>query len=214
MTSPSPVVVIGAGGHAKVVVAALGRLGRSVAGLVDASPEARGRTVLGAIVLGDDRWLLSQDRDGVELVLGVGSVGVPVLRRVLFDDFRAAGFRFATLIDPAALVGPECILGEGVQVMAGAVVQPCVELAANVLVNTGARVDHDCRIGAHSHLAPGTVLSGGVRVGEMCHLGTGAVAIQGMEIGDRVVVGAGSVVVGHLPAGVTVMGNPARERMT
>lgn len=213
MTVPCPVVVVGAGGHAKVVVGALGRLGRHVAGLVDSSPEARDRTVLGVPVLGDDQWLLSQEREGVELVLGIASVGLPALRRKLFENFKTAGFRFATLIDPTAVIGPECIFGEGVQVMAGSVLQPCIDLAANSLINTGVRIDHDCCIGAHSHLAPGTVLSGGVKVGEMCHLGTGTVVIQGVTIGDRTVAGGGSVVVGDLSAGMTVMGNPARERM-
>ena len=207
-----PVIVIGAGGHAKVVVATLLRLGRTILGLADAEPERSGTTVLGVPVRGDDAWVLSHPAGSVDLALGLASVGLPKGRRAVFERFSAAGYRFATLVDPSAVIGPEVTLGEGAQVMAGAVVQPSTTLGVNALVNTGAAIDHDCVVGDHCHRAPGCVVSGFTRIGAGSHLGTGAVVIQGIVIGAGVVVAAGAVVVEAVADGAVVMGNPARAR--
>jgi UDP-perosamine 4-acetyltransferase len=198
-----PVGIVGAGDHARVALSALRALGVAVAGWCG---EVR-RAEAGDPPLLAEGALLARAREGVELVNGVGSVERPTARRAAFERYAAAGFRFRTLVHPAAFVAAEARLGEGAQVMASAAVQ-----AGDALINTGARIDHDCRIGAHCHVATGAVLSGAVELGEGCHVGAGAVLIQYVRVGAGALIGAGAVVVRDVPAGATALGVPARPR--
>ncbi|CAA7613610.1 Sugar O-acyltransferase, sialic acid O-acetyltransferase NeuD family [Candidatus Terasakiella magnetica] len=205
------VIILGAGGHAKVLLAALARMGQNVAGLVDGNPGLpQDGYCMGLPILGDDTWLLSRPVESVRLVNGLGSTGPTAARTGLYQRFKAAGFAFLTVLDPESRVEPDCCLGEGAQVLKGVLIQPGVRIGANTIVNTGAIIDHDCTIGENSHIASGAVLSGGVWVGMGCHVGAGAVVRQGIELGEGAVVGAGGVVVSRVPAGAVVYGNPAR----
>jgi len=116
------------------------------------------------------------------------------LRARLFNTFNAKGYRFKTLVDPTAFIAADVELSDGVQVMAGVIIQAGTKIAENTIVNSGAIVEHDCRIGRHVHIAPGAVLSGTVDVGDGVHVGTGATIIQGISIGAGSIIGAGSVV--------------------
>jgi UDP-perosamine 4-acetyltransferase len=210
-TSLPPVIVLGAGGHAAVVIGSLTRLGRRILGLADQDPARKGSYRLGVEVCGDDAWVLSHSPDEVELALGIASVGRTAIRQKIFQRFDALGFRFATLVDPTSIVGAQVSMADGVQVMAGAVLQPSSVLGRNVIVNTRAVVEHDCRLEDHCHVAPGAVVCGGVTIGVGAHVGAGAVVIQGIHIGSNAVVGAGAVVIADVPDGMLVLGNPARE---
>lgn len=206
-----PVIVIGGGGHAKVLIEALRRSGIEVLGLTDPDPKGAARRIPGVPVLGDDGALAAHPPGTVELVNGVGSTGDTGPRRAVFERWRERGYGFATVVHPSAVVAPDAALAEGAQVMAGAVIQPGVSVGADAIVNTGAVVDHDCAIGEHAHIAPGAVLSGGVTVGAGAHVGTGAAVVQGVEIGAGAVVAAGAAVVGPVAPGATVAGVPARK---
>lgn len=205
-----PVVVLGAGGHAKVLIAALRRLGAEIVGATDADPKRKGTMVADVPVLGDDSTLSAHAPDGVLLVNGLGTTKSTDARRGLYERFAERGYRFAAVLDPLAVIAGEVEIGAGAQVLAGAVIQPGVRLGDNAIVNTRAVVDHDCRIGAHVHVAPGATLSGGVRVGVGAHIGTGASVIHETRIGAGAVVGAGAAVVADVPDGATVVGVPAR----
>jgi UDP-perosamine 4-acetyltransferase len=207
-----PVIVIGAGGHAKVAIEALKLRRRPVLGIVDADPSQTGRTILGVPVIGDDGKVFGRDPAMVLLVNGIGSVGSAERRRAVYRRFRDAGFRFGTVVHPSAVIASDAVLEEGAQVMAGAVIQPGCRIGENAIVNTRASVDHDCDVGDHAHLAPGAVLSGSVQVGEGAHVGTGASVIQGIRIGRNSVVGAGAVVVRDVPDDSVVYGVPAKGK--
>jgi sugar O-acyltransferase (sialic acid O-acetyltransferase NeuD family) len=204
-----PVIVVGGSGHAKVLVSTLLLQHRKVLGFVDLKPSLP--PLLDIAHLGDDGAAFLYPPDQVRLVNGVGSIGSTILRRAVYEKFRERHYVFETVIHPSAIIAPEVHIEDGVQVMAGVVVQPGSSLAANVIINTGARVDHDCSIDAHAHIAPGVTLSGHVRIGKGAHIGTGASIIQGIKVGAASIVGAGAVVVGDVPAGVTVVGVPARS---
>lgn len=213
-TGEKPFIILGGGGHAKVVASMLRQLGKSVLGYTDPNP----KTILDGQTeyLGTDDILATYDSDDVHYVIGLGSIGPVDARRRLFmeqQDRGASqqdrGASFPALVHPFATVAPEATLGAGSQVMAGAVVQAGATIQQNVLVNTGATVDHDCTVGAHTHIAPGCTLSGSVTVEEKVHIGTGATIIQGCAIGKRSVVGAGAVVLEDVEADVTVVGVPA-----
>lgn len=205
------VIVIGAGGHAGVVVDLLLRLERHVVAMLDPDTQWHGRAVMGIPVVGGDSELTRWSPTEVELALGVGSVRPTTLREALFSAMRAQGYSFTTLVHPWTAIGLGVTLGEGVQVMAGAVLQTGASIADNTIINTHASVDHECRIGSHVHIAPGATLSGGVHVGDGAHIGAGAVVLQGLTVGAGSLVGAGALVNRDVPPYTTVYGVPARE---
>jgi UDP-perosamine 4-acetyltransferase len=205
-----PVLVLGGGGHAKVLIEALRAMSVAVTGIADPDPELHGVTILGVTVLGGDEVVCGFTPYEILLVNALGSVGLPVARQKSFEYFKREGYVFATVIHPAAVIASDVELGEGVQVMAGAIIQPGSRVGCNVIINTSASVDHDCVIGDHVHLAPGVTLSGGVEIGEGTHVGTAAVVIQGIHLGSHCLVAAGSVVVRDVADGSTVKGVPAR----
>lgn len=205
-----PVIILGAGGHAKVLIDILLLRAALIAGIVAPEAEKQGTSILGIPVIGNDDVALAQGPGAIMLVNGVGSVKEPALRKHLFDTFKARGFTFAGVLHPSAVIAGDVLLAEGVQVMAGAVIQPGCSIGRNAIINTRASVDHDCTISDHVHVAPGATLSGNVVVGEHVHIGAGATVLQGVRIGKNSVIGAGAVVLQDVPEGVLVVGVPGR----
>lgn len=197
-----PVVIIGAGGHARVVIDTLRRLQRSIHGVLDPAL-APGTLAHGALVLGDDDWLSGAHIEDFELVNGLGLLpSRPSLRMQSFVRAKAMGFGFASVVHPGAIFADEVWIEEGAQIMAGAVLQPGVTVGPNALVNTRVTLDHDCLVGAHAHIGPGAVLCGEVKVGVRAFVGAGAVIIQGVSIGAGAQIAAGATVTRDIPASV------------
>ena len=188
-----PVIVLGAGGHASVLVDMLRSQGVVPIALV-APAAGTLRAALADIPLWHDEEILTHHPDEVVLVNGIGSLPGNPLRATLFARYRALGYRFASVVSAQAMVSAYAVLEEGAQVMAGAIIQAGAQIGANSIINTGAIVDHDCWIGGNNHIAPGAVLSGGVSTGDAVHIGTGAMLIQNIKIGSHTVVGAGATV--------------------
>jgi UDP-perosamine 4-acetyltransferase len=206
-----PVIGLGAGGHAKVVIDILRNAGiYEPVGLLDSRAEMWGRSWCGVPVLGGDDLLRAGESPASHFFLGLGSTGAAPARVRLHQRAMAAGFQAASAIHPRAVVAGSAQLGGGPTIMAGAIINPDVRLGDNVIVNTGAIIEHDCRIGDHVHVAPGARLAGDVRVGSGAHIGIGATVLQGIRIGSASIVGAGAVVVRDVPDGVVVAGVPAR----
>lgn len=204
---PERLIVIGGGGHASVVCAALRQL--LVNSIEIADPAKIGTTLWGLAVVGGDDWVLAQNPAEVALVNAIGSTTVPDARAVVFQRFKAVGFDFVTLVHPSAILDESVSLGEGAQIMAGSVIQAGVTIGANVLVNTGARIDHDSVISPNCHVAPGVTICGGVQVGQGSHVGAGSTVVQSRKVGSGCLIAAGSVVVRDVPDGAMVRGNPA-----
>lgn len=189
-----PVIILGGGGHARVLIDLLRLTGVPILGLIYPTESAMKLEVNGYRWLGDDEAVLQHSPSGVELVNGLGTIDVSPKRRQIFESFKHKGYVFMTLVHPSAVVAPDVSLSEGAQIMAGVVIQTGTVIGENTIINTRASVDHDCKIGSHVHIAPGVILSGGVHVGNGCHLGTGAVVIQGIRIKDTTFIKAGSLV--------------------
>lgn len=184
---------------------------RPVVGVTSRVLSSPGELFCGLPVLGGDEVLAGFSPERVELVNGVGFAIEARLRVDVFTRGQSAGFRFATLVHPAATVAAGVELGEGAQIMAGAVVQPGTVVGANVIINTRASVDHDCHIGAHAHVAPGATLCGRVAIGEGSLVGAGATLMPGVNVGCGCTVGAGALCREDVPDGVLVAGIPARR---
>jgi len=199
-----PLLVIGGGGHAKVLIDTLLIQSQSILGFTDIDPGCP--QIQTAYCLGGDEVISEYPTDTVKLVNGLGSVGNTEKRRTVFEKFREMGYSFACVIHPASVIAGDVSLSEGVQVMAGAIIQAGSSIGENVIINTKASVDHDCIIGDHVHLAPGVTLSGGVQVEDGVHIGTGATVIQGIRIGRNSIIGAGTLVLKDVQAGTKVLG--------
>jgi sugar O-acyltransferase (sialic acid O-acetyltransferase NeuD family) len=208
----TPVIGIGAGGHAKVVIEILRLVGGyDFVGLLDANPETWGTRLMGVGVLGDDVLLAKLYQEGVRCVfIGKGAVGDTGTRKRLYQEAQRLGFEVVRAVHPQAIVSSSAEIGNGPTVMAGAVINAAAHIGDNVIINTGAIVEHDCVVESHVHVATGARLAGGVRVGEGAHIGMGASIKQGITISRQAIVGAGAVVVRDVPDGMTVAGVPAK----
>lgn len=210
MSQALPDYIIGAGGHAKVVIDILLKMGRKPAGVTDSDPSRIGETILGIPVIGDDNMLYDFLPSEINLVLGIGAIKAKSPRRKICAAFIAKGYHFGTIIHPSAIIGHEVVIDDGAQIMSGVVIHPGAHIGSGAIINTGACIDHDCVIGAYSHIAPGVTLSGNTRIGEEAHIGTGASIIQNITIGDGALVAAGACVVKDVEPGTRVAGVPAK----
>lgn len=210
-TIPRRLVVVGAGGHAKVVIEAIRAVGLwEIVGLIDPSPAAK--SALGIPVLGGDEVLPALLDDGVSVA--VIALGRNALREQLGRRMHQMGFDLPTIVHPSALVSPSATLGAGVVVMARAVVGTEAIVSDFAIVNTGAVLDHDNVIGVAAHVAPGCALAGNVSVGDRSLVGVGSSVRPEVRIGVDAVIGAGSAVVTDVPDGAVVGGAPARNLPT
>ncbi len=200
------ILVLGAGGHGKVVADILMSQGLLVIGFLDDDPTFWGQIRLDLPVLGAIDTYASYTPDG--LVMGVGDN--KTRRRVVERLGAQASPLWMQAVHPRAIVARSVRLGQDVVIAAGAVINPDAAVGDHVIVNTGATVDHDCIVDDYAHIAPGAHLSGDVRVGEGVLVGIGGSVAPGKSIGDWAVVGAGAVVVRDVPGGVTAIGVPAR----
>lgn len=208
-----PVVILGGGGHARVLMEALSRQSISLLGVADMNKPAWLPEGVGW--LGDDEAVLNLDRNSIRLINGLGSVQSTGARGELYERFSKMGFRFASVIHPAAMLSRQCLqLGEGVQVLAGAVINSHSDIGNNVLINSGSIIEHDCRIGAHTHVASGATVCGGCDVGEGVHIGAGSTIIQGIRIGAGAIIAAGSVVIKDVKSMTMVAGVPGELKRT
>ncbi len=197
MTNPGRLIILGAGGHAKVVAELARAIGWHVTGFL-APADERGEENLGAPILGDGVDLLA-DSSWLEQNDLFPAIGKGDIRWREFIRLAAAGARVPSLIHPAAVVSPSAQIDAGAVIMAGAILQADCVIGSAAIINTGAQVDHDCRIGAGAMIAPGAVLCGNVHVGDHAFIGAGAVIVPDIRVGRSAFVGAGTVVATHLP---------------
>lgn len=204
---PEAVVVIGSGGHAKVVIELLRAQGKYQ--ILGCTGLAETGFVLGDIpVLGTDTVLPAVLAKGVRNAFV--AIGDNHLRLRLLAQVSEMGFELINAVSPNAVVSPSATLGRGIAIMAGAVINAAAQIGDGAIINTNAGVDHDCNIGNGVHIGPGSALAGNVKVERESFLGIGTCVLPGVRIGNRVIIAAGSVVIRDIPDDVTAMGVPAR----
>lgn len=205
---PIGVVMIGAGGHARVCLEAL-RDNRDLHVVGAVSTYGTGVDGLQVEVLG-------RDEDLRNIAAGEGAthafvaIGGNSARMAAVQRCREASLQLANAVSRFAMVSFSAVVGDAVAMLPGAVINAAAQIGDGVIVNTTASVDHDCLIGDGVHIGPGAVLAGGVTVGAGAFVGMGARVLPGVSIGANAVVGAGAVVMVDVAEGVTVVGVPAR----
>lgn len=188
------IVVIGGGGHAKVVASIVKKLGTfEILGYTD--NKDRG-PLLSMPYLGTDEMLprLKEQYSRLSAVLGIGYLGEGDVRERLVEKLRTIGVTIPAIISPQAIINEEVETREGTVVMDGVVVNSGTRIGKYVIINTCASIDHDCEIGDFTHIAPGVTLSGGVKIGARSLVGVGATVVQYKIVGDQCIIGAGAVV--------------------
>lgn len=194
------VILLGASGHAKVVIELFAGAGRyRVAGCLDVVASG---DVLGVPILGADDLLPTLHAKGIRHAFV--AVGSNVLRSRLTARVRALGYELANAISPDAVISPSAVLGTGIAVMSGVRVNACAQIGDGVIINTSASIDHDCVVGDFAHCGPGVHLAGNVRIGEGALLGVGVSAIPSVAVGAWAIVGAGGAIVRDVPRGRSV----------
>ena len=204
-------LLIGGGGHCKVVISQLKKLTElEIVGIVD-NYKPIGSLVSGIKVIGEDEDLKNFYEKGINYALiTVGSVRDDLKRAKLFEIVRKIGYKFSVVISPGALVDTSCIIKEGTVIMPGSIINVDSSIGKNCIINSGAIIEHGCKIGNHCHIAPGVHLSGEVEIGDLSFIGIGSTVIQGIKIGKNVTIGAGSVVTNDVSDNAVVAGNPAK----
>jgi sugar O-acyltransferase (sialic acid O-acetyltransferase NeuD family) len=205
-------VVLGAGGHAKVVIDALMESGAAIVDcIIDADIRRWGTDLWGIPIIGGEEQLADLPGMGVtHFVIGVGTVGNFSPRINLCRLGVAHHLIPLRVIHPSAVCSPRAKILAGTVVFAGSIINADASIGEYAIINTGAIVEHDCLIGDHSHVATGAKLAGNVYVGQAVMIGAGAVIKQGVSIGDGALVGAGAVVIKDVEPGSAVAGVPAK----
>ena len=204
-------VVVGGGGHAKVLISVLKKTRTfELAGYTD-TRDAGG--LLGVPYLGTDSVLeeMITTNPSCFAVIGVGKVGLNDNRMQIFARLVEMGFRLTAVISPHAVVNEEATVGDGTVVFDGVVINTGSRIGRAAIINTNSTIEHDCGIGDNVHVAPGASLSGGVQVGDNCMIGTGVGVIQGIRICCDCLIGAGAVVVKDITVSGVYVGNPAKK---
>lgn len=188
------VIIIGAGGHARVIADIVTAAGDRVLGHLDDNAPALGKV-----------------KDYVNypnahFIIGIGSAAVR--QRIAR---QMAGVQWYTAIHPTAVIGSGVTIREGTAVMAHAVMNAGASIGAHCIVNTGAIVEHDNQIGDFAHISVGAKLAGTVTVGESSWIGIGAVVSNNLSICGGCMIGAGAVVVKSITEPGTYVGVPARR---
>tara|TARA_B100000945_G_C20313756_1_gene564108 strand:- start:257 stop:886 length:630 start_codon:yes stop_codon:yes gene_type:complete len=197
-----PVIIFGAGGHSSVLINVLKKLNREILGIIDPALDENSE-FLGIPTI--DEKSFSDDPKNIEIVNAIGSMPGKNNRKKLTIKLREQGYSFASVIDPSAVIGMNVNLEEGVQILAGVIIQPNVSIGYDTIVNTAVSIDHDCKISSDCHIAPGVIMSGNVNIGSNCHIGTGSVILNNITINRNSLIAGGSTVFEDVKEGATLI---------
>jgi len=201
------IIIIGGGGHSKVVISILKKIGRyKIIGYTDIKDKG---PILGVKYIGNDE-------DATQFNVFTAAIGIGILdnfkiRYGVINNYIKAGFNFPSIISPYAIINEEVFIGEGTVVMDGVIINSGTRIGNFSIINTGSSIDHDCKIGDFVHIAPGVTLSGGVQVGDNSLIGIGSTIIQYKTIAENCIIGAGTVVIRDCLESGKYVGMPMRR---
>lgn len=200
------IIVVGGGGHAKVVISIIKKNMYRIIGYTDIKNNG---SLLGVSHLGNDE-IVSEYPSSTLLALGIGQLKDSIFRKKVVSFFATKGFQFETITSPYTIINEEVCIGQGTVIMDGVVINSETSIGKFCIINTRSSIDHDCSIGDFTHIAPGATICGGVKIGDDSMVGSGVTIIQNLKIGRNTIIGAGSVVTKDIPDNVIAYGNPCK----
>ena len=190
------VIIIGAGGHAKVIADIIEKSGDEVVGFLDDNKENGATVIKNYKVIGgsNNRFAMAITKENVEFVIAIGD------NQKRKEISNSPNLKFYTAIHPSAQIGLDVRIEEGTVIM------------ANSCINSSAIIEHDNIIEDYVHISPNATLGGTVKIGESTHVGIGSIVKNNITICKNCTIGAGAVVVKNILEEGTYVGVPARER--
>lgn len=201
------VVIIGAGGHAKVIADIIEKSGDEIVGFLDDNKEI-GTTIINEYkVIGDlnNRFTMAVTKENLEFIIAIGD------NKKREEISHSPNLKFYTAIHPSAQMGLDVEIQEGTVIMANACINSSAKIGKHCIINTGAIIEHDNIIEDFVHISPNVSLGGTVKVGENTHVGIGTTVKNNIEICNNCIIGAGAVVVKNIMEEGTYVGVPAKK---
>ncbi|KQL36903.1 acetyltransferase [Psychrobacillus sp. FJAT-21963] len=199
------IILIGDGGHAKVIEDCIRSQGGSVIAMLDDRYKVKfyeAHIVKGPVALIEE--LLT---DEVKVVISIGSNPI---RKSIVERLGISNEKYAVIIHSSAILSGSVKVGHGTVVMPGVVVNADASIGFHTIINSNSVIEHDCVVEDFTHISPGAILTGNVKVGQGSHVGAGTTIIPSIVIGSWTTVGAGSSVISNIESNVTAVGVPAK----
>ena len=189
-----PLIIIGGGGHASVLVDILKVQKREILAVICPDNLSQRSVFNGILHLSKDEDVLNYPPDSVRLVNGIGVLPRSNLKKKLNQYYLSLGYQFETVISEQAWISTEAVIETGVQVFAGAIIQTGAKISAHTIINSKALIEHDSVIGRYNHVAPNATICGQVETSENVYVGASSTLIQNIKLDQNVIVGAGAIV--------------------
>lgn len=201
------VVIIGAGGHSKVVADIVIKSRDKLIGFLDDNLEEGSKIIEGYQVLGKIEKCLDLQKEKKDLYFII-AIGDNYIRKEIYEKYK---LNYYTAIHPSSNIGLEVQISEGTVIMANVCINSNTKIGKNCIINTGAVIEHDNKIDDYVHISPNATLCGTVKVGKFIHIGAGAIVKNDTQITEKCIIGAGAVVVDDIEEEGTYVGIPARK---
>lgn len=201
-------VIIGAGGHARVVADTVIAMGISLKGIIDIEYHGQKEEIMGCPVLGGLEFI--EQLEPAEAALAI-AVGDNTQRSHYYTLFKQKGFSFPPLIHPTAVVSKFSYISDGTFINAGAIINSGAKIGQNCIINSGSIIEHEVSLGMHCHICPGVKIGGRVVVGDNSFIGIGTSIIDYIKVGSNVIVGAGSVIIKNIEPSCSYAGVPGKK---
>jgi len=209
MKKREKIVIIGAGGSGKDVLATLYRHNKihnnyEILGFLD-DKLPQGKTICGLQIIGKLNWIEKNSE-----ILCVISNGFSKIRKNIVKKLKKYKVNFPSIVDPSVIIADNVDIGKGVIIQAGSIINPDVTIGDFTFINLDCTIGHDCKISSYVTIAPGVNINGNTKINSSTEIGSGTVSIQNITIGKNCIIGAGTVIINDVPNDSLVVGNPGK----
>lgn len=192
--------IIGASGHAKVIIETLEKSGATIAGITDSNPEVTSLFDYEVVPNLPQGFQLAE----LSFIIAIGNN--QIRKGISLNNI----LNYGVALHPSANLSTRISIGAGTVVMAGVTINAECVISDHCIINTNVSIDHECRINSFAHISPNVALAGNVCVGEGVHIGIGASVVHGIKIGKWATIGAGAVIIRDVPDYAVVVGVPGK----